>query len=251
MNATGVPEHVPPRDTSARGGCAGGDRRSVKRFVVHARASAEAVERAKVIEDAVERQLVEQPAVGDVLHVGAALAVERLEQRIVDAVEVERRLPEPLAQRRVERGVRLDNTVVDRHRRVRCHRNREPNDVVKGKPTGARIVALAETLPMMAQRRLIYVRDLSAMAADEAEPLLGYLARPNPSTVVAAVASRIDKRIKLVDADRAALSRRMQTIAEQTRKHVAKNDLAAQARSYGEIVVTCAACHAGDRTTAK
>ena len=70
-------------------------------------------------------------------------------------------------------------------------------DVVEGKPTGARIVALAQTLPMMAQRRLIYVRDLSAMAADEAEPLLAYLARPNPSTVVAAVASKIDKRIKL------------------------------------------------------
>jgi len=70
-------------------------------------------------------------------------------------------------------------------------------DVVEGKPTGARIVALAQTLQMMAQRRMIYVRDLSAMAADEAEPLLAYLARPNPSTVVVAVAAKIDKRIKL------------------------------------------------------
>jgi DNA polymerase-3 subunit delta len=70
-------------------------------------------------------------------------------------------------------------------------------DVVEGKPTGARIVALAQTLPMMAQRRMIYVRDLSAMAADDAEPLLAYLARPNPSTVVVAVAAKIDKRIKL------------------------------------------------------
>ncbi len=70
-------------------------------------------------------------------------------------------------------------------------------DVVEGKPTGARIAALAQTLPMMAQRRMVYVRDLSAMAADEAEPLLSYLAKPNPSTVIAAVASKIDKRIKL------------------------------------------------------
>jgi DNA polymerase-3 subunit delta len=70
-------------------------------------------------------------------------------------------------------------------------------DIVEGKPTGARIVSLAQTLPMMAQRRLIYVRDLSAMPADEAEPLLAYLGKPNPSTVVAAVASKIDKRIKL------------------------------------------------------
>jgi DNA polymerase-3 subunit delta len=70
-------------------------------------------------------------------------------------------------------------------------------DVVEGKPTAARIVGLAQTLPMMAQRRLVYVRDLSALAADDADPLLGYLARPNPSTVVVAVVAKLDKRIKL------------------------------------------------------
>ena len=32
-------------------------------------------------------------------------------------------------------------------------------DIVEGKPTGARIVALAQTLPMMAQRRMVYVRE--------------------------------------------------------------------------------------------
>ncbi|HET7505251.1 MAG TPA: DNA polymerase III subunit delta [Kofleriaceae bacterium] len=70
-------------------------------------------------------------------------------------------------------------------------------DIVEGKPSGARIVALAQTLPMMAKYRMIYVRDLSAMPADDAEPLLGYLARPNPSTVIVAVVSKLDKRIKL------------------------------------------------------
>jgi len=70
-------------------------------------------------------------------------------------------------------------------------------DVIEGKPTGARIVALAQTLPMMAQRRMIYVRDLSAMPADEAEPLLAYLAKPNPSTVVVCITTKLDKRIKL------------------------------------------------------
>lgn len=70
-------------------------------------------------------------------------------------------------------------------------------DIVDGKPAAARIVALAQTLPMMAQRRLIYVRDLSAMPADDAEPLLAYLARPNPSTVVVCLAAKIDKRVKL------------------------------------------------------
>jgi DNA polymerase-3 subunit delta len=70
-------------------------------------------------------------------------------------------------------------------------------DVVEGKPSAARIVALAQTLPMMAQRRLVYVRDLAGMSADDAEPLLTYLAKPNPSTVIAAVTSKLDKRVKL------------------------------------------------------
>ncbi|HEY0190977.1 MAG TPA: DNA polymerase III subunit delta [Kofleriaceae bacterium] len=70
-------------------------------------------------------------------------------------------------------------------------------DLVEGKPSGPRIVALAQTLPMMAQRRLIYVRDLAGMPPDDADVLLGYLAKPNPSTVIAAVVSKLDKRIKL------------------------------------------------------
>jgi len=70
-------------------------------------------------------------------------------------------------------------------------------DVVEGKPTGARIVALAQTLPMMAARRLVLVRDLALVAADDAEPLLDYLAKPNPTTVIVALASKLDKRLKL------------------------------------------------------
>lgn len=70
-------------------------------------------------------------------------------------------------------------------------------DVLEGKVTGNRIVALAQTLPMMAARRLVYVRELGTMPADEAEPLLAYLAKPNPSTVILAVTSKLDKRIKL------------------------------------------------------
>ncbi|MDB4956445.1 MAG: polymerase delta subunit [Myxococcales bacterium] len=77
-------------------------------------------------------------------------------------------------------------------------------DVVEGKPTGTRIVALAQTLPMMAERRMVFVRDLALMAADEAEPLIEYLAKPNPSTVIVGVASKIDKRLKLF----AALSKK-------------------------------------------
>ena len=37
-------------------------------------------------------------------------------------------------------------------------------DVVEGKPSAARIVALAQTLPMMAKRRMVFVRDLARHA---------------------------------------------------------------------------------------
>ncbi|MGN6105438.1 MAG: DNA polymerase III subunit delta [Kofleriaceae bacterium] len=70
-------------------------------------------------------------------------------------------------------------------------------DVVEGKPSASRIVSLAQTLPMMAQRRMVYVRDLAGLPSDEAEPLLAYLAKPNPSTVIVAVTSKLDKRVKL------------------------------------------------------
>jgi DNA polymerase III subunit delta len=69
-------------------------------------------------------------------------------------------------------------------------------DVIEGKPTGAKIAALAQTLPMMAQRRMVLVRDLGLMAADDADPLLAYFADPNPSTVIVAVTSKLDKRLK-------------------------------------------------------
>jgi DNA polymerase-3 subunit delta len=68
---------------------------------------------------------------------------------------------------------------------------------VRSPASGQRIRALCETLPMMAQRRMVYVRDLSTMPADEAEPLIEYLANPNPSTVLVAVASKLDKRLKV------------------------------------------------------
>lgn len=70
-------------------------------------------------------------------------------------------------------------------------------DVVEGKPSAAKVVALSQTLPMMAKMRLVYVRDLSLMPADDAETMLAYLAKPNPTTVIVAVAQKLDKRLKL------------------------------------------------------
>ena len=70
-------------------------------------------------------------------------------------------------------------------------------DVIEGKPKGANIVALAQTLPMMAKHRMVFVRDLGLLPADEAEPVISYLAKPNPSTVLVAITSKLDKRLKL------------------------------------------------------
>ena len=70
-------------------------------------------------------------------------------------------------------------------------------DVVEGKPKGSHIVALAQTLPMMAERRMVFVRDIGLLPADEAEPVISYLAKPNPSTVLVAITNKLDKRLKL------------------------------------------------------
>lgn len=70
-------------------------------------------------------------------------------------------------------------------------------DVVEGKASAPRIVALAQTLPMMAARRMIFVRELAGMPADDTDEMLAYLAKPNPSTVVVAITSKLDKRMKL------------------------------------------------------
>lgn len=69
-------------------------------------------------------------------------------------------------------------------------------DVVEGKPSGARIAALAQTLPMLAKYRMVMVRDLGLLPADDADALLGYFAKPNPSTVIVALTSKLDKRLK-------------------------------------------------------
>ncbi|HUS27303.1 MAG TPA: DNA polymerase III subunit delta [Kofleriaceae bacterium] len=70
-------------------------------------------------------------------------------------------------------------------------------DVIEGKPKGNQIVSLAQTLPMMAKSRMVFVRDIGLLPADEAEPVIAYLAKPNPSTVLVAVTNKLDKRLKL------------------------------------------------------
>ncbi len=70
-------------------------------------------------------------------------------------------------------------------------------DVVDGKGADAsRILAAAQTLPMMAARRLVVVRDIGAMAAGELAKLVDYLAAPSETTVLLATAAKVDKRVK-------------------------------------------------------
>jgi DNA polymerase-3 subunit delta len=70
-------------------------------------------------------------------------------------------------------------------------------DVIEGKPSASRITAAANTLPMMAPRRMVMVRDLALVPADEQAALASYLDAPSPTTVLVMLTSKLDKRMKL------------------------------------------------------
>jgi len=70
-------------------------------------------------------------------------------------------------------------------------------DVIDGRgATATRIVVAARTLPMMAARRLVMVRDLGQMPAAELSELIPYLDAPSPETVLVATTSKVDRRLK-------------------------------------------------------
>lgn len=59
------------------------------------------------------------------------------------------------------------------------------------------VVGEAQTLPFLAERRVVVVRNAERYATESAAgPLLSYLADPSPSTVLLLVADKIDKRTK-------------------------------------------------------
>ena len=70
--------------------------------------------------------------------------------------------------------------------------------------TASAIVTASQTLPMMSDRRLVYVRDLAVLPAAELNKLAPYLKDPNPQTVLLCVVSKLDKRIKLFQAAKKA-----------------------------------------------
>lgn len=72
------------------------------------------------------------------------------------------------------------------------------DDVFAGQGLSAqRVMQAARTLPMMAQRRFVLVRNLDAAASEEQERLAEYLRAPSPDTCLVLVADKLDGRGKL------------------------------------------------------
>lgn len=70
-------------------------------------------------------------------------------------------------------------------------------DVIEGRgASAAHIVGAARTMPMMGPRRMVFVRDLAGLPAAELTQLVAYLDDPSPTTVLLAVTSKLDKRVK-------------------------------------------------------
>ncbi|MFH0902487.1 MAG: DNA polymerase III subunit delta [Pseudomonadota bacterium] len=69
-------------------------------------------------------------------------------------------------------------------------------DVFEGKHGAAAILGAAQTLPMMAARRLVQVTEAETLPAAELEKLLPYLADPCQTTVLLLLFAKIDGRLK-------------------------------------------------------
>ena len=96
----------------------------------------------------------------------------------------------------------LDRAVDLLRARVLDPRTRDFNyELFYGKEAGAsRIAQAARTLPMMAKRRLILVRDADEMKADELGGLVSYVSDPAPETCLVFVAEKADQRLKFFSA---------------------------------------------------
>ncbi|MCU1282629.1 MAG: holA [bacterium] len=96
----------------------------------------------------------------------------------------------------------LDRAVDLLRARVLDPRTRDFNyELFYGKEAGAsRIAQAARTLPMMAKRRLILVRDADEMKADELGGLVAYVSDPAPESCVVFVGEKADQRLKFFTA---------------------------------------------------
>ncbi len=92
----------------------------------------------------------------------------------------------------------VDRAVAILRERALDPRTRDFNyDLLYGKEAGAqKILGASRTLPMMAKRRLVIVRDADGLDAKALEALSPYVASPVPETVLAFVAEKADMRMK-------------------------------------------------------
>jgi DNA polymerase-3 subunit delta len=112
----------------------------------------------------------------------------------------------------------------------------------RDRPAVERIVEAARTLPMMAERRLVWVQNaelLFTKAGDVVEPLVRYVSNPDPSTCLVLMAMEaVDKRGKLYKA-----LQQHGTITESTapRERDLPAWVAAQAKARGRALTADAA----------
>lgn len=79
------------------------------------------------------------------------------------------------------------------------------HDVFELKESGlGPVVGTARTLPMMARRRLVIGKGVDEVKADALEPLLPYIADPNPSTCLVLIGDKVDVRFRAFQALRKA-----------------------------------------------
>jgi DNA polymerase-3 subunit delta len=72
------------------------------------------------------------------------------------------------------------------------------DDLFQGQGLSAqRVIQAARTMPMMASRRFVLVRNLDAVAPAEQELLADYLSAPSPETCLVLVGEKLDGRSKL------------------------------------------------------
>jgi len=98
----------------------------------------------------------------------------------------------------------VDRAVAQLKERVLDPRTRDFNyDLLYGKEAGAaKVLAAARTLPMMARRRLVIVRDADGLDAKQLEQLAPYVEAPSPETCLVFVAEKADTRLKFFGAFR-------------------------------------------------
>jgi DNA polymerase-3 subunit delta len=75
------------------------------------------------------------------------------------------------------------------------------HDVFDLKEKGlATAIATAQTMPMMARRRLVVGKGIDELRAADLEPLVAYVDDPNPSTCLLLLADKVDVRLKAFSA---------------------------------------------------